>query len=161
MDRFSLLLLEPGEIYFEDFKVVHHVRPEDKVPAVHNEVPGRLKICSKSLVFVPASTALPMLKFCLADCTTVEEWTPRSFQSSLASKRELMVVMVNQTIEMLRYSYSWPNFNVIHLNSSFFLQGTTSLPHSSLCGQRRHMCSASHTGRLQNALARYQPSFAA
>ena len=102
MDRFSLLLLEPGEIYFEDFKVVHHVRPEDKVPAVHNEVPGRLKICSKSLVFVPASTALPMLKFCLADCTTVEEWTPRSFQSSLASKRELMVVMVNQTIEMLR-----------------------------------------------------------
>ena len=102
MDRFSLLLLEPGEIYFEDFKVVHHVRPEDKVPAVHNEVPGRLKVCSKSLVFVPANTALPMLKFCLADCRAVEEWTPRSFQSALAAKRELMVVTVSQTIEMLR-----------------------------------------------------------
>ena len=108
MDRFSLLLLEPGEIYFEDFKVVHHVRPEDKVPAVHNEVPGRLKVCSKSLVFVPANTALPMLKFCLADCTAVEEWTPRSFQSALASKRELMVVTVGQTIEMLRHNLIAP-----------------------------------------------------
>jgi hypothetical protein len=44
MDRFSLLLLEPGEIYFEDFKVVYHSKPEDRVPAVHNEVPGRLKV---------------------------------------------------------------------------------------------------------------------
>ena len=44
MDRFSLLLLEPSEIYFEDFKVVYHTRPEDKIPAVHNEIPGRLKV---------------------------------------------------------------------------------------------------------------------
>ena len=44
MDRFSLLLLEPSEIYFEDFKVVYHTRPEDKTPAVHNEIPGRLKV---------------------------------------------------------------------------------------------------------------------
>ena len=44
MDRFSLLLLEPSEIYFEDFKVVYHTRPEDKNPSVHNEIPGRLKV---------------------------------------------------------------------------------------------------------------------
>ena len=46
MDRFSLLLLEPSEIYFEDFKVVYHTRPEDKTPAVHNEIPGRLKVAA-------------------------------------------------------------------------------------------------------------------
>ena len=44
MDRFSLLLLEPGEIYFEDFKVVHHTNPEEKNPSVHNDIPGRLKV---------------------------------------------------------------------------------------------------------------------
>ena len=44
MDRFSLLLLEPSEIYFEDFKVVYHTKPEDKKPSVHNEIPGRLKV---------------------------------------------------------------------------------------------------------------------
>ena len=44
MDRFSLLLLEPSEIYFEDFKVVYHTNPEEKSPSVHNEIPGRLKV---------------------------------------------------------------------------------------------------------------------
>ena len=44
MDRFSLLLLEPSEIYFEDFKVVYHTNPEEKNPSVHNEIPGRLKV---------------------------------------------------------------------------------------------------------------------
>ena len=108
MDRFSLLLLEPGEIYFEDFKVVYHVKPEDKVPAVHNEVPGRLKVCSKSIVFVPQNLTLPMLKFPLPDCEAIDEWSPRSFQSALASKRELMFVLCKQTVEMLRQNIIAP-----------------------------------------------------
>ena len=44
MDRFSLLLLEPSETYFEDFKVVYHTKPEEKNPSVHHEIPGRLKV---------------------------------------------------------------------------------------------------------------------
>ena len=39
-----MLLLEPSEIYFEDFKVVYHTNPEEKNPSVHNEIPGRLKV---------------------------------------------------------------------------------------------------------------------
>jgi len=101
MDRFSLLLLEPGEIYFEDFKVLYHVKPEDKQPQIHNEVPGRIKVCSKSVVFVPFSHLLPMLKFPLADCDAVDEWTPKSFQSALAYKQELMYISCKQTVEML------------------------------------------------------------
>ena len=31
MDRFSLLLLEPNEIYFEDFAVTAHIDPDAKV----------------------------------------------------------------------------------------------------------------------------------
>ena len=41
------------------------------------------------MVFVPFSHALPMLKFPLADCDTIEEWTPKSFQSALAYKQEV------------------------------------------------------------------------
>ncbi|XP_023319661.1 protein FAN [Eurytemora carolleeae] len=101
MDRFSLLLLEPGEIYFEDFKVLYHIRPEDKQPQIHNEVPGRLKVCSKSIVFVPFSQVLPMLKFPLSECDSIEEWTPKSFQSALAYKQEVMFISCKQTAEML------------------------------------------------------------
>ena len=63
MDRFSLLLLEPSEIYFEDFKVVYHTRPEDKTPSVHNEIPGRLKVpsLSLSLSILPVHIAAPVL----------------------------------------------------------------------------------------------------
>ena len=96
MDRFSLLLLEPSEIYFEDFKVVYHTKPEEKNPSVHHEVPGRLKVCSKSIVFVPQNISLPMLKFPLSDCQDIDEWSPKSFQSSLASKREIMFVSCRQ-----------------------------------------------------------------
>jgi len=108
MDRFSLLLLEPGEVYFEDFKVVYHIRPEDKQPQIQNEVPGRLKVCSKCAVFVPFSHALPMLKFPLADCDTIEEWTPKSFQSALAYKQEIMFISCKQTVEMLSQSIIAP-----------------------------------------------------
>ena len=52
MDRFSLLLLEPSEIYFEDFKVVYHTKPEDKKPSVHNEIPGRLKVMEQNNIFL-------------------------------------------------------------------------------------------------------------
>ena len=89
-------------------KVVHHLKPEDRLPAVHNEVPGRIKVCSKSLVFVPQNHALPMLKFALSDCSRVDEWTPRSFQSALAAKRELMVLATDQTVEMLKHNLIAP-----------------------------------------------------
>ena len=41
-------------------------------------------------MFVPQNISLPMLKFPLADCLEIDEWTPKSFQSSLASKSEVV-----------------------------------------------------------------------
>ena len=49
------------------------------------------QVCSKSLVFVPQNLSLPLLKFPLADCAEIDEWTPKSFQSSLASKSEVWI----------------------------------------------------------------------
>ncbi|CAB4066679.1 NSMAF [Lepeophtheirus salmonis] len=72
MDRFSLLLLEPGEIYFEDFAV--SLFQSEK----HNEsgLRGRFKICSKSFLFVPTSDwSLPILKFAFSEIHSIKEWT--------------------------------------------------------------------------------------
>ncbi len=80
----------PPAHYPPSWQVIYHARPEDRQPQVHNEIPGRLKVCSKSVVFVPSSHLLPMLKFPLADCEAIDEWSPRSFQSALAAKQEVV-----------------------------------------------------------------------
>jgi hypothetical protein len=68
--RFSLLLLEPGEIYFEDFLVYYHELNCPFVSCNGNQTStfnkpqkGNLKICSKSIIFDPLNLALPLIKF--------------------------------------------------------------------------------------------------
>jgi factor associated with neutral sphingomyelinase activation len=76
--RFNLLLLEHGECYFLDFAVYHYAKPnsnggcDDEPPLdveslpwserVRLRQPGRLKLCSRSLVFEPADVRLPILR---------------------------------------------------------------------------------------------------
>lgn len=87
VDRFSMLLLEPGEVYFTDLAVTYHTDPHGPLDpnassslVLSNEVRGRLKICSKSIVFVPQQSAdptvhpdtAPLLKFPLADCKCIK-----------------------------------------------------------------------------------------
>ena len=98
-DRFSLLLLEPGEIYFKDVAVTYCSDPDFRPPpgsagsgsgssglrrassGAHGVrmVNGWLKICSKSLVFVPTESSdplhpdsRPLIKLPLADCTAIK-----------------------------------------------------------------------------------------
>lgn len=136
MDRFSLLLLEPGEIYFEDCAVTLHRNPDFKAwpiispstatgtkNAAHqrnNEsdeplgtdrvdldmtlpMKGRLKICSKSLVFVPSREfhKEPLLKFPLRECSHIQEWFPKSFQSILAREQNLIAFNCTSCVIML------------------------------------------------------------
>uniref|UniRef100_A0A8D8WJ65 Protein FAN n=1 Tax=Cacopsylla melanoneura TaxID=428564 RepID=A0A8D8WJ65_9HEMI len=77
-ERFSLLLMEPGEFYFDDLSV-NLILNLDKVS--EESRPGRLKICSKSLVFDPKNLALPLIKIPLKDCTSLSK-----FESPLISK---------------------------------------------------------------------------
>lgn len=107
MDRFSLLLLEPGEIYFTDVAVTLHRNPTaDGHTFDGNQTRGRLKICSKSLVFVPQANPNqqdmePLLKFPLADCTEIKEWLPKSFRSPLAKETDVISVTCVGRVEML------------------------------------------------------------
>ena len=81
IDSLSLLLLEPGEIYFTDVGVTLIKDPNKSIKEVGNFSRGRLKICSKSIVFVPQVDHFdqePLLKFPLCDCTEVKgKWYNR------------------------------------------------------------------------------------
>merc|ERR1712049_38298 len=71
-DRFTLLLLEPGEIYFQDL-AVNYIYDETKALIEENFQRGWLKICSKSIVFVPIKERNkdPLLKFPLNDVSEI------------------------------------------------------------------------------------------
>ena len=57
---FNLLFLEEAEEYFSDFAASLFIKQKD-VP--DKQVDGRLRICSKSLVFDPDDVSSPILKF--------------------------------------------------------------------------------------------------
>lgn len=83
--RFSLLLLEFGEIYFEDYSCIYYPNASTESESierweyihVNDEVyfevcyfrkeRGRLKVCSRSLIFDPVDHAHPMLKVSVHD----------------------------------------------------------------------------------------------
>uniref|UniRef100_A0A1B6CKQ1 WD repeat-containing protein 55 homolog n=1 Tax=Clastoptera arizonana TaxID=38151 RepID=A0A1B6CKQ1_9HEMI len=107
MDRtkFSLLLLEPGEIFFEDLSVVlcssNELKPKLKLLADSTHM-GRLKICSKSLVYEPKDFVKPIIKIPLKDCTTIEQLQVDD-RERLTSNTNANIISIdcNQYVEML------------------------------------------------------------
>ncbi|CAI5739207.1 unnamed protein product [Hyaloperonospora brassicae] len=58
--RFSLLLLEDGEWFLDDHCACWYLEPWATTP---KEVPGRLKVCTRGLFFVPHDLQVPILRF--------------------------------------------------------------------------------------------------
>ncbi|EDS28930.1 neutral sphingomyelinase [Culex quinquefasciatus] len=83
-ERFSLLLLEPGEIYFEDFSVDLLLQPDDQQSqskstssSFQSSLIGRLKMCSKSVVFeAKDDIRQPLVKIAYKDCLQIRRWEP-------------------------------------------------------------------------------------
>lgn len=98
-ERFSLLLLEPGEIYFEDFSVYYYPPAETEEESVRNKHRGHLKVCSKSVVFVPKEKQHPILKIPLKNAENIAEYVG-DVRSRLASKDKTMSVVSNLYVEM-------------------------------------------------------------
>ncbi|KAF5298434.1 hypothetical protein FQR65_LT01213 [Abscondita terminalis] len=96
--RFSLLLLEPGEIYFEDFSAC--LIPSDTTTKNYelNKQTGRLRMCSKSLVFDPQDLTKPIVKIPLKDCTILEQYKGNA---KFLSNKNVLSVCCKQYIEML------------------------------------------------------------
>lgn len=66
-----MLLLEPGEIFFEDYSVLMKVL--DTSSSQDQWIDGRLKLCSKSLVFVNKDINQPLIKIQLKETKAVDQ----------------------------------------------------------------------------------------
>ncbi|XP_053694361.1 protein FAN-like isoform X2 [Sabethes cyaneus] len=113
-ERFSLLLLEPGEIYFEDFSVdllpTHdghsssRSKPSSSMPTATTI--GRLKMCSKSVVFeAKDNLRLPLIKVAYKDCLQIRRWEPSSLSSSDCN---VLAIECSQYTEMLNENVVQP-----------------------------------------------------
>lgn len=81
------MLLEPNEIYFEDFAVnviQLDAQGEPLAEADDDMMPmswtGRLKMCSKSIVYNPRDALMPIVKIHYRDCEQIFQ-LPESFHS--------------------------------------------------------------------------------
>ncbi|XP_029955149.1 protein FAN [Salarias fasciatus] len=67
-ERFSLLLLDLEEYYFEQHTAYHLTGASDK----DRKVRGSFKVCSRSVIFDPEDLSEPILKIPLRDCKKIE-----------------------------------------------------------------------------------------
>ncbi|CAG9098190.1 unnamed protein product [Plutella xylostella] len=91
--RFSMLLLEPGEIYFEDYSCTMN----DAVLKSVSAIQGRLKLCSKSLVFEPRDWAFPLYKLQFKDASDISIAHPKTNEAP----KNAIKMKVQQYSEML------------------------------------------------------------
>lgn len=69
-----MLLSEPGEIFFEDYSVQMR-RPDASSEENKKWIDGRLKLCSKSLVFVNKDINQPLIKIQFKETVSIEQYT--------------------------------------------------------------------------------------
>ncbi|XP_046385012.1 protein FAN-like [Ischnura elegans] len=136
--RFSLLLLDPGEYFFEDFSAVMVQMNRNGEGEGLEEQLGRVKMCSKSIVFDPKDFRKPLLKIPLRDCSNISELdgcqTPR-----LCYEKNAVVVKTRQYIEMLEGNVIAP-YKFISTENTFifvlnYVKVSDCLPH--LCQLHR------------------------
>nr|XP_005301217.1 protein FAN isoform X2 [Chrysemys picta bellii] len=68
-ERFSLLLLNLEEYYFEQHTANHIINTDCRD---ERKIRGSLKICSKSIIFEPDEKIQPIIKIPLRDCISIE-----------------------------------------------------------------------------------------
>ncbi|XP_050438205.1 protein FAN-like [Adelges cooleyi] len=93
-ERFSLLLLEPGEYYFEDY--IASLAYANNSPWLC----GRLKICSLSLVFDPKDHYKPIMKIPFTQCETISK--------SMDDEKNTIIIVSKQYIGMLEHNVLEP-----------------------------------------------------
>lgn len=96
--RFSLLLLEPGEIYFEDYLVYYHELSSPLASETSHgaQLKGNLKICSKSVVFDPLNFSCPIIKFPYKSIEKIELFPNEKKCFALSTKQTIFCRMNNK-----------------------------------------------------------------
>lgn len=70
--RFTMLLLDPGEIFFEDYSAQMSLIELAGETKKCQWIEGRLKLCSKSLVFVSPDFCFPLTKILLKETVSID-----------------------------------------------------------------------------------------
>nr|XP_057915488.1 protein FAN [Doryrhamphus excisus] len=70
-ERFSLLLLDLEEYYFEEH-TAYHVTSISSTSAKTRKIRGSFKVCSRSVIFDPDDLTEPILKIPLRDCQQIQ-----------------------------------------------------------------------------------------
>ncbi|CAF0903476.1 unnamed protein product [Brachionus calyciflorus] len=107
----QLVLLEPGEIYFEDYLVYYFELNspfgEQRQKKIHK---GNLKICSKSFVFDPLNISYPLIKFSYKSIEKIQVfnedndlendsiYSPTSSKLDTTLKQKCFAISAKQTV---------------------------------------------------------------
>jgi len=97
-NRFSLLLLEEGEYYFDDYEAAYYPTSASDQAAIQNKQVGRVKVCSKSILFAPDKSRYPILKFPFDNVVGCGKWNGSLLQ--LLEGKEVFVIRSEKRIEM-------------------------------------------------------------
>eukprot|EP00026_Physarum_polycephalum_P001800 Phypoly_transcript_01803.p1 GENE.Phypoly_transcript_01803~~Phypoly_transcript_01803.p1 ORF type:complete len:984 (+),score=105.94 Phypoly_transcript_01803:185-3136(+) len=104
--RFSLILLEEGEYYFDDFSAFYYPPGRDDEESFRKRVKGRILLCSASLMFDPEDIRLPISKFPYRDCSSIDQWN--DFSSILPTKADIFSVRSSLVVEMKENNVNAP-----------------------------------------------------
>ncbi|CAL7951198.1 unnamed protein product [Xylocopa violacea] len=113
-ERFTMLLLEPGEIFFEDYSVQMKIL-DTSVSEKQEWINGRLKLCSKSLVFVNKDINQPLIKIQLKETIAIDQY--QSY-NDLAKCSNILSIQCKQYVKMLEKNILAP-YKFIHQNATF------------------------------------------
>ncbi|XP_075172147.1 protein FAN [Anomaloglossus baeobatrachus] len=91
-ERFSLLLLDLEEYFFEQH-IAHHITKAGD--ATERSVSGSLKLCSKCLIFEPDKIEEPVLKIALRDCSKIEVEEEDLFRNNKKKRFSVVFSQVN------------------------------------------------------------------
>ncbi|XP_058806597.1 protein FAN-like [Phymastichus coffea] len=114
-ERFTMLLLDPGEILFEDYSVSIKIIDLSNSSDSQQWIDGRLKLCSKSLVFVSKDVNLPLMKIQFKDTVTA---TKASIKDYFSRYNHILNVHCQQYVEMLEGNVLAP-YKFIHKSVNF------------------------------------------
>lgn len=102
-----MLLLEPGEIYFEDYSCSMNTVKDE----AENVKQGRLKLCSKSLVFEPREWGDPLIKLHYKDCTFVDTVKPCDIKNVIkVSVKQFAEMMEENVLSPYKFQYENKDF---------------------------------------------------
>ncbi|MDP2436989.1 MAG: hypothetical protein Q8P67_14665, partial [archaeon] len=105
--RFSLLLLEEGEYYFEDFSGWYYPEHLDDNQAWQWRRKGRVKLCSASVIFEPDDVAEAIMRLPFSAILQFGRWNG-GLHSSLAGKADIFSVVTTSTCLMKAHNQNHP-----------------------------------------------------